>query len=103
MAIKKNKNAGRIILFVLLVSFLAVFLFANKTWWHLMSLYKDMEGLEGQTRQLEAENKELEKEIARLKTDNNYVEKIARDELGFIKPGEKEYNFIGTREKNRAK
>ena len=103
MAVKKNKNAGRIIIFVLLATFLLAILFGNKTWWHLMALYKNVGVMEKEVSQLEAENKELEQEIVRLKTDYNYVEKIARDELGFVKPGEKEYIFLEPKEKKQTK
>lgn len=37
---------------------------------------------------LDKENRRLEEEIARLKSDPNAVEKIAREELNLVKPGE---------------
>ncbi len=39
-------------------------------------------------------NDKLSLEIGRLKSDPRAVEKIARNELGLIKPGEIEYRFI---------
>lgn len=100
---KKNKHSGRIIIFILLVVFLLIWAFGNKTWWRLMVLYKNVRVLEQEIAKVEKENKELDKEISRLKTDYNYIEKIARDELGLIRPGEKEYNFIPPRGKNQTK
>ncbi|MCH2694350.1 MAG: septum formation initiator family protein [Acidobacteriia bacterium] len=37
---------------------------------------------------IKSENKQLENEIERLKTDPEEIEKIAREELGMVKPGE---------------
>ena len=37
---------------------------------------------------IKSENKQLENEIERLKTDPGEIEKIAREELGMVKPGE---------------
>ncbi|MEZ0329616.1 MAG: septum formation initiator family protein [Dissulfuribacterales bacterium] len=39
------------------------------------------------------ENKQLEKQIARLKTDSSYQEEMARKELGWIKENEIIYQF----------
>lgn len=38
--------------------------------------------------ELKAKNQELEEEIALLKNDSNYVEKIARQKLGMLKKNE---------------
>lgn len=38
--------------------------------------------------ELDRENRKLEEEIARLKSDPNAVEKIAREELNLVKPGD---------------
>jgi cell division protein FtsB len=43
---------------------------------------------------LETRKKELLVEKNRLLTDTAYLEKIARKELGMIRPGEKVYRFV---------
>ena len=37
---------------------------------------------------LKSENQQLEEEIERLKTDPQEIEKVAREELGMVKPDE---------------
>ncbi len=37
---------------------------------------------------LESENAELKKEIDRLQNDPDYIERVAREELGMVKKGE---------------
>ncbi len=44
---------------------------------------------------LEVRKQELITEKARLLTDTNYLEKLARKELGMARPGEKVYRFVG--------
>ena len=57
--------------------------------------YQQGQKLQGTTNDLirlieavKSENKQLENEIERLKTDPKEIEKIAREELGMVKPGE---------------
>jgi cell division protein FtsB len=45
-------------------------------------------GLQQKIEQLQHENKEIQQEIKALKTDPRAIEKIAREELGMVKPGE---------------
>ena len=44
--------------------------------------------LQAEVSALAAENEQLEREVARLKSDPSAVEKIAREELNFVKPGD---------------
>lgn len=41
-----------------------------------------------QNKKFSAENKQLREEVQRLKNNKQYIQQIARDELGQIKPGE---------------
>lgn len=50
--------------------------------------------------QLRRENKEILQEIKALKTDAKAIEKIAREELGMVKPGEVKITTNGADEKN---
>ena len=44
--------------------------------------------IETEVTQIDAENKELTKEIQRLRTDPSMIEQLAREELKLVKPGE---------------
>jgi cell division protein FtsB len=60
---------------------------------HLQSLSAEQEGLETQVFILLRENEALRECIARLKTDDNFLERIVREEIGFVRPGEIVYRF----------
>jgi len=56
-------------------------------------LDRELEDLEASNRQLERENDALRREIHAFHSDPRYVEKIARDELGMVGPDEIIYQF----------
>jgi cell division protein FtsB len=43
---------------------------------------------------LEQENARLHQEIQRLEHDTGYLEKIAREEIGLVRPGELVFEFV---------
>jgi cell division protein FtsB len=53
--------------------------------------------LEQRLSNLKNSNEELSQQITRLKTDPRALERIARNELGLIKPDEVEYRFVVSR------
>ncbi|MBN2359792.1 MAG: septum formation initiator family protein [Deltaproteobacteria bacterium] len=55
---------------------------------HYRRLSAEAEALLAQNRQLSEENRRLGEEIERLKRDPAYLEKVARDQIGHVKPGE---------------
>ncbi len=57
----------------------------------------ELNNLQQQVQEELERNKELKKEIERVKSDD-YIEKVARDELGLVKPGE--ILFIPVEEEN---
>ncbi|HWP90732.1 MAG TPA: septum formation initiator family protein [Thermodesulfobacteriota bacterium] len=59
----------------------------------LSILRKENERIRIKIDQLEVANKELRKKIEAIKNDERYIEKLAREELGMIKEGEKVYRF----------
>ena len=60
---------------------------------HVSILRKENERIRIKIDQMEVANKELRKKIEAIKNDEHYIEKLAREELGMIKEGEKVYRF----------
>ena len=60
---------------------------------HYWRLSDDSTRLEGRTRALQHENERLREKVYRLANDDQYLEKVAREELGLAKEGEVVYRF----------
>lgn len=63
-------------------------------WLDLQELRRELTRLESRSKVQKRENQQLQAEIKALH-DLDHVEKIAREELGLIKPGEILYEFAG--------
>ena len=70
------------------------------SWVYLPTLtrYRDLklqeDEIERQVRQLEGKIADLREERDLLKNDKEYLEKVIRDQLGLVKPGETVYKFV---------
>ncbi|HEV2284145.1 MAG TPA: septum formation initiator family protein [bacterium] len=71
---------------VLAITLTALFNQYGKTY----TLARDETRLEQRRRDLIADNARLRDEIERLRTDDRYIEQIAREQLGLVRPGEVE-------------
>ena len=60
---------------------------------HLWRLRGEKNQLDEQNFQLQKTNEELRQRIARIRNDNFYLEKLAREELNLVRPGEVVYRF----------
>jgi cell division protein FtsB len=60
---------------------------------HLWRLQGEKSKLDEQNYRLQKENDALRKKIVRLRSDDNFLEKIAREELNLARPGEVIYRF----------
>jgi cell division protein FtsB len=60
---------------------------------HLQELYQERQVLEAEAFTLTRANADLRERIHRLKTDDEFLEKVAREELGFVGKGEIVYRF----------
>ena len=72
---------------------------------HLWRLQGEKAKLDEQNYRLQKDNQDLREKITRLRTDNFYLEKIAREELNLARPGEVIYRFRSSRsedDKSRA-
>lgn len=93
----EKKVRKRILLLILILSIL-VFLFSNRNFRTLMTLQKEKKRLQRYLEVAREENKELKKKLEMHKNDPGYLEDLAREKLGMIKPGEIKYKFIDVEE-----
>jgi len=78
-------------LFVLFVLFLTAF--GERGLLHLRRLRQENRTLEERIFILMHDNRELRSRITRLRTDDGFLEKVAREKLGLAKEGEIIYRF----------
>lgn len=94
MAFLRRYNKKVLITILLLVSVMAFFtFFGDKGLLQVYRLKKELREIERGNRELEKENERLRAEIYRLRTNRDYVEELARRELGLVKKGEVVYQF----------
>jgi cell division protein FtsB len=67
--------------------------FGEKGFFNLAKMEKERQAYFERIQQLKNENQELRNEIERLRIDDQYIETIARKELGLIKENETLYRF----------
>lgn len=58
--------------------------------WHMR---QEIRTLERTTQDLAGRQKQLEAEAARLRTDPGYIEKLAREEMGMVREGDRVLKF----------
>jgi cell division protein FtsB len=56
-----------------------------------IKMWREIRSADASIASVEKENLRLRKEIERLKTDDRYLEEVARTRYGFLKEGEKLY------------
>lgn len=74
-----------LIAFFALVAYVA---FGNGLFYKVWQEEKTLTELEVQVKQLEAETDSLRQVLKLLKGDLDFIERVAREELGLVKPGE---------------
>lgn len=74
-----------LIAFFALVAYVA---FGNGLFYKVWQEEKTLTELEVQVQQLEAETDSLRQVLKLLKGDLDFIERVAREELGLVKPGE---------------
>ena len=60
---------------------------------HLWRLRSEKAQLDAQNYRLQKENDSLRQRISRIRRDDYYLEKLAREELNMVRPGEVVYRF----------
>ena len=76
---------------ILLIAFLALVAyvaFGNRLFYKVWQEEKTLTELEAQRDRLEAETDSLRQVLKLLESDIDFIEKVAREDLGLVKPGE---------------
>src|SRR5918993_985791 len=60
---------------------------------HLWRLRGEKSRIDEQNYRLQKENEVLRQQVSRIRNDNHYLEKLAREELNLVRPGEVIYRF----------
>ncbi|HEX3032620.1 MAG TPA: septum formation initiator family protein [Bacillota bacterium] len=85
--IKLQNKRKRLVLTIAMVYGLAVIFSFGHQFFQMQEIQRDMENVQSQIQDMQQRNRELRQEVGRLNTDS-YVERIAREKLGLVKPGE---------------
>lgn len=103
MAISKKGFLKFSFITLLFLTLMAAWLgFGERGFIHLYRMEKDRQAHVERIRKLEKENQTLLEEIKRLRTDKEYLESVARTELGLLKDNEVLYRFSGEEKKLHA-
>lgn len=87
-----TRNLYVLLIFAAVVGFLAVIYLPSYT--KYQELKREDEKIAESIQELESENERLREEARLLQTDVKYLEKVLREELGLVKPGEVVYKFV---------
>ena len=71
-----------------LVCYLGVIICGDHGLIHLLRVRAEQHNLEQQAFQLQQRNEQLRTRLRRLQSDDAYIERLARERLGLVKPGE---------------
>lgn len=85
----------RILIPILLLLSVMIFftVFGDKGLLQVYRLQRELREIERANKELQQENERLRAEIDNLKTNKDYIEELARRELGLVKKGEIVYQF----------
>ncbi len=93
--------------FIFLAAALAIFLVLLWIYFPSLSRYRELkieeEKLTKRIREIDAQIKTLAEERNLLQTDVAYLEKVIREELGFVKPGEIVYELVTKKDRPNSK
>ena len=78
--------AAAVVVFVL--AYLPYFLYTRSGLGRTIALARDLKALRAHNQQLAAENDRLAREAEALRNDPGAIERVARSDLGWVKPGE---------------
>jgi len=91
---KREKRAiARIAIFIFLVSLIILAFAPGRSLYTQYKIKKEIEAQTARNHQVEQRNQQLSKEIEKLKTDDAYLEQLARQKHGMLKKNEEVYNL----------
>ncbi|HMB36214.1 MAG TPA: septum formation initiator family protein [Methylomirabilota bacterium] len=90
MSLRSRRLLRTAVLAVLAISLAA---YGGQSLTRVWALKKEVEILEREVGALRADTARLTAEVDRLRTDPEYIEQIAREKLGLVKPGERVYKL----------
>ena len=91
---RRKRNVRRLIILGILLLVICIYSFGDYGLYQYYQLSREEKRLQTKLAQLELESKQLEKERQLLqKQDPGYLERIAREKFGLVKPGEKIYKL----------
>ena len=90
MSLRSLRLLRTAVLAVLAISLAA---YGGQSLTRVWALKKEVEILEREVGTLRADTARLTAEVDRLRTDPEYIEQIAREKLGLVKPGERVYKL----------
>ena len=92
------------VLTALLVTLSVFTIFGERGGLHLWHLWQEKNRLEEKNFRLQTENEILRERVYRLRHDDRTLERIAREELNLVRPGEIIYRFASSESKrNRSR
>jgi cell division protein FtsB len=68
---------------------LCIMVYGAQSLTRVLQIRREVQGLERQIAGLRAETAELQASVAKLRSDPDAIEKLAREVLGFVKPGDR--------------
>jgi cell division protein FtsB len=90
MKLRSQRLLRTVVLAVLAISLAA---YGGQSLTRVWTLMKEVDSLEREVGALRAETARLTADADRLRTDPDYIEQIARDKLGLVKPGDRVYKL----------
>ncbi|MBI4970685.1 MAG: septum formation initiator family protein [Candidatus Omnitrophica bacterium] len=87
-----SRHLYAILFFAAVVAFLAIIYLPSYT--KYQELKQEDEKIAEHIQELQTQNDQLREEARLLQTDVKYLEKVLREELGLVKPGEVVYKFV---------
>lgn len=97
--IREKKLLRRVGLVFVLLSLLALLFMPGRGVLHYRKMKQQVAELQQTNHRLEQDNKRLAEEIHRLKTDNSYIEELARKKYNMLRSNEEVYDFNKTSKK----
>jgi cell division protein FtsB len=86
---------------IVATALLATLLFGSRGLVHLRALRREQSVLDDRITAMLRENEQLRARLQKLRQDDRYLERLAREQLGFVRRGEVVYRFPDRRHPDR--